>query len=91
MTNGKITLNDIPNGCTHVYLADETSYNQTPFFMKWGLDFIGPESGNYYYHWYIWHHYKFHSGWIKDSSFANRFPEKLVKVEEYKQRLEITK
>lgn len=68
-TSGKNLLSDIPRGCTHVQLANPLDYCQRPTFMKWDFDFRGPESGNVYNCWYIWHRFKHYSDWVKDYGY----------------------
>lgn len=57
-----------PWGTTHVILPDPLAYTQRPEFVKFALEFIGPESGEPFYCWYIWHSYKYSKDWAKDTA-----------------------
>lgn len=59
---------DVPIGTTHVLLPDPLAYTQRPEFLKFAVEFYGPESGEPFYCWYIWHSYKYSKDWVKDTS-----------------------
>jgi hypothetical protein len=56
---------ETPRGCTHVQLANPLDYDQKPTFLKLEFDFLGPESGQEYYCWCIWHQ----GTWRKDYGY----------------------
>ena len=57
-----------PLGTTHVLLADPLAYCQRPDFLKYAVDFYGPESGDPFYAWYFWTANKYYCGWVKDTA-----------------------
>jgi len=87
--NGQITLNNIPWGCTHVQLANPLDYCQRPTFMKWDEWYYSENKPGAVNCWYIWHHYKSHSDWVKDLSYQRPKDESLfLTVEEYRKTLQ---
>lgn len=73
--------NPIPVGTTHVLPTDPEAYSLSPLYMKWGHDFVGPESGTSYSCWYHWHR----GAWHKDYGFCDRH-NRLQTVEQYKRK-----
>jgi hypothetical protein len=75
---------DIPHGTTHVFPADETAFNQTPTYMRWGYWFTSQleEDPNIDPARYCWHHW--HRGqWHRDLGFSDRH-KRLVPIADFK-------